>query len=571
MTLMMCIGLFGGLGMFIYGMHLMSEGLKIIAGNKMKHLLEILTNNRIRAILCGIVVTIMVQSSSTTTVMVVGFVNAALMTLTQAAGIILGANIGTTVMAQLIAFNVTATAPFFIGLGTFMALFARRKNTRDIGSIILGFGILFFGVNLMSETMEPLKDSEEFVYLLTTYGRNPLIGLLLGAVFTGIVQNSGATLGLLQALALSGVFAGTQGTEAIQICIPIMIGTNIGTCVTAMLSSIGTSRTAKNAAFMHLFINIFGAVWVLILLGIIDALTATNPVYQWIVTISGTIITDTGAVLPNVARQIAMSHTLFNVANTIVLFPIIGYFVRFIEKISPPEVEDTSLRLDDRLLNNPSVAIGQVGHELERLSQMASANFDRACQALKNEDEKMIAKVNTYENRIDEFEHGIMDYSVRLSNFNVSQAENDRIAYYLKSSHDLERIGDHAQNIGELAEDKISGHVRFSAAAEKELDAIIAHTQSILNDVTRAIETENEKLCWQILEQEEIMDNKVLMLKDRHIKRLNADTCTPYAGIIYLDMLTNLERVSDHASNIARDIMDLKEEHYTSSIEEVVY
>ncbi len=347
MTFNMCIGLFGGLGLFIYGMHLMSEGLKIVAGNKMKHLLEVLTNNRIKAVLVGTVVTIMVQSSSTTTVMVVGFVNASLMTLTQAAGIILGANIGTTVMAQLIAFNVSAIAPLFIGIGTFLALFGKKKSYRDFGSIVLGFGILFFGVNTMSATMEPLKDSPVFISWITTYGKNPLLGLFLGTVITGIMQSSGATLGLLQALAISGVFAGVGGTQAVEICIPMMIGTNIGTCVTALLSSIGTSTAAKNAAFIHLFVNVFGAVWVMVLLTVMNASMAINPIYEWIVAISGTMSTsmainpiyewivaisgtmstDAGTVIPNVARQIAMSHTIFNIANTIVLFPIIDYFV----------------------------------------------------------------------------------------------------------------------------------------------------------------------------------------------------------------------------------------------------
>lgn len=571
MAITMFIGLFGGLGLFIYGMHLMSEGLKIVAGNKMKHLLEILTNNRFKAILCGIIVTIMVQSSSTTTVMVVGFVNAALMSLTQAAGIILGANIGTTVMAQLIAFNVTAVAPVFIGIGTFMALFAKKKSVRDVGSILLGFGILFFGVNLMSSTMEPLKDNAEFIRLLTTYGKNPVIGLLLGTVFTGIMQSSGATLGMLQALAISGVFAGVGGTDAVQICIPIMIGTNIGTCVTALLSSIGTSTAARNAAFIHLFVNIFGAVWVMILLGIIDAVAVVNPIYQLIVNISGTTITDGGQVLPNVARQIAMSHTFFNIANTIVLLPIIDRFVKMLEKAFPTAEEERGLQLDDRLLNNPSVALGQVGKEVVRLSEMAKKNFVTACDAVMKGDPKLITKVLEREERIDEFEHGIMEFTVRLSNINVSEEENDRMAFYLKGSHDLERIGDHAENISELAEMKNSEKITLSEIATTDMLKLIALANETLSDVTEMIATENEAVCQRVLKEEDKIDDLTDKLKNEHIRRLNKGTCNAYAGVVYLDLLANIERVGDHASNIANDILDLKAQRSINKTEEVIY
>ncbi|MEF9917873.1 MAG: Na/Pi cotransporter family protein [Eubacterium sp.] len=571
MALEMFIGLFGGLGMFIYGMHLMSEGLKIVAGNKMKRLLEILTNNRIKAILCGIVVTIMVQSSSTTTVMVVGFVNASLMTLTQAAGIILGANIGTTVMAQLIAFNVTAIAPLFIGIGTFLALFGRKKSSKDLGSIILGFGILFFGVNLMSTTMEPLNDSPEFVHLLTTYGKNPIFGLLLGTIITGIMQSSGATLGLLQALAISGVFSGIGGTNAVQICIPIMIGTNIGTCVTALLSSIGTSTAAKNAAFIHLFVNIFGAIWVMILLGVIDGVATVNPIYQWLVNISGTSISDAGVVVPNVARQIAMSHTLFNVANTIVLFPIIDKFVSLIEKKFPTIEEERGLQLDERLLNNPSVALGQVGKEIVRLSEMAKKNFTASCEAVMTGDEKLIDKIAEREERIDEFEHGIMEYTVRLSNMNVSESENDRLAFYLKGSHDLERIGDHAENISELAEMKNREKIVLSEIATKDIRDLIDFTNNTMNNVVEMIRTEDEKICKKILEDEDVIDAVTDKLKNEHIRRLNKGACNAYAGVVYLDLLANIERVGDHASNIAVDILDLKDQRGINKIEEVIY
>jgi len=558
MTLEMLIGLFGGLGLFVFGMHMMSDGLKTVAGTKMKKLLEVLTNNKIKAILVGTVVTMIVQSSSTTTVMVVGFVNAALMTLTQAAGVILGANIGTTVTAQLIAFNVTELAPIFIGIGAMMALFSTKKKNKDLGSIILGFGILFYGIAAMSTAMKPLRESEEFIYLLSTYGTNPLLGVLIGTLITAVIQSSSASIGLLQALALSGVFVSIGGTGAIQICLPILIGTNIGTCVTALLSCIGTSTAAKKAAFIHLFVNIFGAVWVMILLTIMNNLVAVNPVYEFIVTISGSLINGGGDMVPNVARQIAMAHTLFNVANTIVLLPIIGYFVSFLDRVYPEKEEDKGLQLDDRLFNNPSIALGQVVRETNRLAKMSFKNFRVACESIMDGNEKLVEKVVKREERIDEFQQGIVEYSVKLSNENMSEEENERLAFILKGSHDLERIGDHAMNIGELAEMRATNKIVFSDIANQEVLNLISLTTNTLRDMVELMETEETDLCYKILDEEEEIDEMTEKLKDDHIRRLNEGICNPYAGVIFLDLLTNIERVGDHASNIAHGILGLK-------------
>lgn len=557
MTLEMLIGLFGGLGLFVFGMHMMSEGLKTVAGTKMKKLLEILTNNKVKAILVGTVVTMIVQSSSTTTVMVVGFVNAALMTLTQAAGVILGANIGTTVTAQLIAFNVTELAPVFIGFGALINLFSSRKKYRDLGSIVLGFGILFFGIAAMSAAMSPLRESEDFIYLLSTYGKNPLLGVLIGTLITAVIQSSSASIGLLQALALSGVFASIGGTGAIQICIPILIGTNIGTCVTALISCIGTSTAAKKAAFIHLFVNIFGAIWVMILLVGMDSIMAINPIYEFIVSISG-VFSSNGEVVPNVARQIAMAHTIFNVANTIVLFPLIGYFVIFLDRVYPEKDEECGLQLDDRLLNNPSIALGQVVRENIRLGEMSMKNFRVACESIMDGNEKLVEEIVKREERIDEFQQGIFEYSVRLSNENMSEEENDRLAFVLKGSHDLERIGDHAMNIGELAEMRASNKIVFSDIANQEVLNLISLTTNTLRDMVELMGNEETTLCYKILDEEEEIDELTEKLKDDHIRRLNEGICNPFAGVIFLDLLTNLERVGDHASNIALGILGLK-------------
>lgn len=370
---------------------MMSEGLKTVAGTKMKKLLEVLTNNKVKAILVGTAVTMIVQSSSTTTVMVVGFVNASLMTLARRQAL-LGANIGTTVTAQLIAFNVTELAPVFIGFGALITLFSTRKRNRDLGSIVLGFGILFFGIAAMSTAMEPLRESEDFIYLLSTYGTNPLLGVLIGTLITGIIQSSSASIGLLQALALSGVFASIGGTGAIQICIPILIGTNIGTSHGANFLHRNVD-CSKKAAFIHFFVNVFGAVWVMLFLIGVDSVMTVNPVYEFIVNISGTFISSSGEVVPNVARQIAMAHTIFNVANTIVLFPLIGYFVTFLDRVYPEKAEEYGLQLDDRLLNNPSIALGQVVRETNRLADMSFKNFRVACESIMDGNEKLVEEV----------------------------------------------------------------------------------------------------------------------------------------------------------------------------------
>jgi phosphate:Na+ symporter len=567
------VGLIGGLGLFIYGMQIMSNSLKVVAGDRMKHLLEVLTSNRFKAIICGIVVTIMVQSSSTTTVMVVGFVNASLMNLTQAAGIILGANIGTTVMAQLIAFNVDAIAPILIGIGTVMSVFGNKKKTRDIGTILLGIGILFFGISTMSSTMEPLKDNPVFKRWLITYGRNPILGLLIGTVITGIMQSSGATLAMLQALAISGIFADVSGTAAIQICIPMMIGTNIGTCVTALLSSIGTSKAAKNAAIIHLSVNIFGAIWVMTLLAIFNAVLPVNPIYQFLVDISGTMKTSSGAVIPNVARQIAMSHTFFNVANMFVMLPFIDKLVNFLEThIKDDEEEsDKGLQLDDRLLNNPAVAIGQVGRELVHMAEMAEKNLKLAGKALVEGDEKAIEKVYQREDRIDEHEKGIIDFVIRLSNLNVSQEENDRLASYLQIAHDIERIGDHAENIVELAEDKIEKDVKMTEAARNELLELLDLTYSIVQHVKEALDSEDDAICMKIYEEEERSDDLTDEYKDKHIKRLSKGTCQVNSSAIYFDLLVDLERVGDHAANIAEHIQSLHPRKQVNELQGVVH
>lgn len=566
----MLIGLFGGLGLFIYGMHLMSEGLKIVAGSKMRHFLEILTNTPLKALLCGVIVTMMVQSSSTTTVMVVGFVNASLMTLNQAAGIILGSNIGTTIMAQLIAFDVSEYTPIFIGIGTFIALFSTKKKFRDWGSILLGFGILFFGVTIMSSSVAPIKDNPEFVDLLLTYGKNPIIGLLVSAIMTAVLQSSGAIIGLVQALAISGVFASTSGTEAIQICIPLVIGSNIGTCVTALLSAIGTSNTAKDASYLHLIINIIGAVWVMPLILILDRTFPVNPIYEFIVRISGTI-TSNGEVVPNIARQIAMAHTIFNVANTIILFPFLNLMVKAVEKILPPEPPEEGLHLDERLLNTPPVALGQVQEELVKMSKRVQKNFDRAMDAIITLDEKEIEKVQEKEDAINEFEHGIQDFCARLSLLNLSQEQTEKVAYIVENAHYLERIGDLAENIAELGIEMQEKKKVFSEGMIASMQELKTRIGKILHQVIRILSDPTNERINKIYKEEDFINAITANLRENRLTHLTGKEEKIYATFIFVDVLNNISRVTDLAENIANLTQAFEEAKSANPLKEVIY
>lgn len=551
-------------------MHLMSEGLKIAAGSKMKQLIEVLTNTPIKALLCGIILTIMVQSSSTTTVMVVGFVNASLMTLYQAAGIILGSDIGTTVMAQIIAFDITAYSSIFIGLGTFMALFSKKKRMKDWGSILLGFGILFFGISTMSSAVKPLNDSPEFIDMLLTYGKNPIIGLLVATGMTAILQSSGAVIGLIQALAISGVFSATTGTEAIQICTPLIIGSNIGTCVTALLSSIGTSNTAKDAAYLHLFVKIFGAIWVMPLIMFLNSAFPVNPIYELIVRISGNM-TLNGEVIPNVARQIAMAHTFFNIANTIVLFPFLKYMVRLVEKILPPEPVEEGLHLDERVLNTPAVALGHVQDELVKMSRITAKNFGRAMDAVLTLNEKKINKVHQMEGVIDEFEHGIQEYSARISNLNMSQNQNETVAYIMENSHTLERIGDHANNIADLAESMIEKDKTFTDGMIGAMWEIKDRIGKILDEVTIILSNPEQKTINKIFKEEDLIDSITNRLKEKRIENLTGKDERVYSTFVFVDMLNNIERISDLAEDIANSTINVEEAKSVNRLEEVIY
>lgn len=556
----MLMTLFGGLGLFLYGMTIMSDGLKNIAGDRMKRLLEILTNNRLMGILVGTIVTAIIQSSSATTVMVVGFVNAGLMNLLQATGVIMGANIGTTITAQLIAFKITDYATLAIGLGTILYLFAKKNKTKQIGGVILGFGILFIGMNFMSDSMKPLRDYEGFKTILISFSKNPFLGVLAGFVLTAIIQSSSASIGLLQALAISGAF--NNVSNPLQLIVPILMGQNIGTCVTSMLSSIGASISAKRASFIHLLFNVIGTIVFLMILWIGRWIfKGDTPIFNFIVSISGTT-TLNGQVVADISRQIANFHTLFNISNTIILLPFGKFLVRIAEKVlAGEEKEDLGgLKfLDERILENPAIAVGQVVKETVRMGRIALENMNRALQAFFTGNEKLIEEVFEKERIINQLNRDITHYLIKLSNSNLSEKDEIRTTNLYHTLSDIERIGDHSENLAELAQYKIEHNLSFSNIAFDELKGMVKKINNMISDVITSLETDDIDLAKTIYEKEDEVDKLEENYRAEHIQRLNRQLCHPSSGVIFLDVLSNLERIADHATNISKTVLDLKE------------
>ena len=524
----MIIGLLTGLAMFLYGMKVMSDALQKTAGDKMKKFLEIVTKNRLLAVLIGAAITAIIQSSSATTVMVVGLVNAGIMNLSQSVGVIMGANIGTTMTAQIIAFKFNNIIPFAIIIGTVLILFSKKKSYKQLGELFLGFGLLFMGMHSMSDAMKPLKDIPQFEAFMVDLHHNPILGVFAGFILTAIVQSSSATIGILQALAL-------QGLVPLEAALPILFGDNIGTCVTALLASIGASITAKRAALMHLIFNIMGTLVFLILLKPITNLVLLTSLDE--------------------VRQIANAHTFFNVANTIIQLPFAGILVALVTKLVPgEEVEDLTklVFLDKRILETPTVAVVQIVNEILRMGGIAIDNVKKGVYAIINEDEKLIEEVYKNEEVINELEKKIIEYLLEVSNSAISAEQSNRVLSLFNKVHDMERIGDHAENLVELARFKIDNRINFSNMAVEELKEIYEAVDNTLDSAFIALKTDDEKIVKEVEKYEARVDSLRDEFRESHIKRLNNNECNINAGVIFLDILTNLERISDHGTNIAK-------------------
>ncbi|WP_270852715.1 Na/Pi cotransporter family protein [Clostridium tertium] len=534
-SLKVIIQLLGGLGLFIYGMKIMGDGLENAAGDGLKSILEKVTRNPIIAVIVGAIVTAIIQSSSATTVMVVGFVNAGLMNLAQAAGIIMGANIGTTITAQLVAFKLDQIAPLFVFLGAFMVMFAKGKKRKDIGNIILGFGILFVGMGQMSAAMKPLTASPIFNDILSTVGSKWYLGIIAGAVITAVLQSSSATTGILVALA-------TAGAINIHDALPIVFGCNIGTCITAMIASVGTNKTAHKAAMLHLIFNLGGT---LIFIPVL---------------VSGILGNVVSTISPgDVSRQIANAHTVFNIVNTAIMLPLTGLLIKLVNRIIPGDDEEDKpgpKYIDDRLLETPVIAAGQVAKETLRMANKAKKSLALALEAFEKNDEKLIKKVYENEGVINTLNEAITNYLVKLSKCDLSDKELSIVAATFHVINDIERIGDHAENIADLTSQKISKKLEYSSQAMEQINNMYNKTTEALQVAIDSYAKKDIEKAKSIEYIESEIDRLQKKYRELHIKRLYDGTCNAYAGAIYLDLLSNLERIGDHSTNIAESVIE---------------
>ena len=523
----------GGLGLFLFGMKLMGEGLENAAGDKLKSILEKVTKNPISAVLVGAFVTMVIQSSSATTVMVVGFVNAGLMNLAQAAGVIMGANVGTTITAQLVAFKLDEIAPLFVIIGVVLLMSAKQKKRKDIADIILGFGILFMGMGIMSSALKPLADSPMFSHLIVAIGDNWLLGIFTGLALTAILQSSSATTSILIALA-------STGSITINVVLPILFGCNIGTCVTALISSIGANKTAHKAAAIHLMFNV---------LGTLIFIPFLKPLAHLVQNMSP----------GDVQRQIANSHTVFNIANTLIMLPLRNYLILAVNKLVPgtDEIEKAGPKyIDDRLLETPVIAAGQVIKETIRMANKAKQNLELSMSAFMNQDEEQIKKVYENESIINTLEEEITTYLVKLSKCELSDKEKSIVASTFYIVNDIERIGDHAENIADLAIQRSNKKLQYSEDAIKELEEIYNYTLTALEIAIESYENRDIKKARTLENVEERIDSSQKEYSEKHIKRLYNGKCNAYAGAIFLDLISNFERIGDHAKNIAESVIE---------------
>ena len=536
MSISMIFLLLGGIGMFLYGIKMMSDGLENLAGDKMRHTLEVLTTNRFAAVGVGAGVTAVIQSSAATTVMVVGFVNAGLMSLLQATGIIMGANIGTTITAQLIAFKLSDIAPFILFIGMIMTVFVRKRLVSRLGIIVLGFGVLFVGLELMSQSMVPLQSNAGFQNLLTRF-KNPFMGILVGAVFTAIIQSSSASVGILQAMAAMGLI-GLDGA------VFVVLGENIGTCITAILASIGTSTNAKRAAGIHLTIKILGTVIFLPILLLFPG------IIKWVESLSA----------GDVSRQIANFHTLFNVALVLILFPFAKYMVKFVTKLIKDKHEDDVVEkrliyLDERITQTPVIALTQTQKEMNRMGKIVYDNLKLATDTFFELDEQKLQKISITEKTIDFLANQITHYLIEFKGLELSVNDLRILGSLHHVVIDLERIGDLAENIANYVltlNDKravisIEGQAELKAMSDKALEAVSISLEALKQrDEGRVPEV-------ALLEQE-VDDMKKTYTKN-HIERLSDKYCDSQAGVVFTNMVADLERIADHANNIAKSLI----------------
>ena len=551
-------GLMGGLGLFLFGMKIMSEGLQKIAGSRMRKILSALTNNRIVGTLVGIAVTAMIQSSSATTVMVVGFVNAGLMSLVQSIGIILGANIGTTVTAQLIAFKITKYALPAIGIGAGFKLFTKNKKWSYFGEILLGFGLLFFGLSVMKQAFDPLKTSDEFRQLFMIVGDNHLVGVMIGAILTMIVQSSSATIGITIALATSGILS-------FDASVALILGENIGTTITANLAAIGTNLAARRTAFAHFLFNSLGVCYMLLFfpffLNFISSMTPGDA--DFVIQTQDQVARMGGELgdKPFIARHIANTHTMFNIVNTIIFLPLVGLLAKISTLVIRGSDEDIEFHLkylDNRVLSTPPIALAQARSETRRMAKVAGEMVDETLLFLQDNDLKKIPGLEKKEDLTDVLQKEITDFLVKLSQKSITQESSQEVASMMNMVNDLERVGDHCENLWTLNQRKLDQKITFSDIAMNEISEISKLTREFLATIIQALEDKNTGIFDEAHRLEDGIDDLEERLRNNHVKRLNTGECTVNSGLIFIDMLHNFEKIGDHTYNFAKAVVGIK-------------
>lgn len=597
----------GGLGLFIYGMKIMSEGLQEIAGEKLRKTLRFLTGNRFAGVLTGAGITAIIQSSSATTVMLVGFVNSGLITLTQAGGVILGANIGTTITGQLIAFKLKDLALPAIALGSAMYMFGKSDRAKYIGKVALGFGMLFFALGLMSGSLKTLRTDPNFRSLFIKFSSNPLYGLLAGTILTVVVQSSSVTVAITMSLAATGLIS-------FSAAIPIILGDNIGTTITALIASIGTNLAAKRAAIVHTLFNVFGAIIILIFISpytsIINKIThgdvpvtaeqiphyihytyeghktkvfvklndkyvkyneqKHNKLAVYIQKNDNYLLVKKKKLkgnIKNMLRHVANAHTVFNLLNVLIWLPLLGFLTWAAKKIYPgvEEIDEENVKhIDKRMLKTPPIAVEQIRNETYRMFKLSREMLEITMEMVNNFNKKKMEKLLKKERVVNMLENAISEYAYLLFDKPLTEDEKLIINFCLNSIHEIERIGDHCLSMGESLEYRAKHDIDFTEPAEKELLKMFDMVKEIHDSGLEYFTTHNDRLIPKIEKFEENIDNFRSTARKKHIKRMNKKMCRPGAGIIFVDLLNNLERLADHIHNVASLAAegDLNEENY---------
>ncbi|HUT28702.1 MAG TPA: Na/Pi cotransporter family protein [Sedimentisphaerales bacterium] len=543
------LGTVGGLGLFLYGMTQMSGGLKKVAGQRLKSVLRSMTQKRMIGFLVGAGVTALIQSSSATTVMVVGFVNASLLTLRQAIPVIIGTNVGTTATAWLVSisgletFRITTYALPAVGVGFGLQVFGKTRTVKDLGQILVGFGILFIGIDFMKVTFKPLEATQNVQRALIWFGSYPLLAVLAGTVITMLLQSSSASIAMIQMLAVSGAF-GRDWNQVLLIVIPFILGDNIGTTITAQLAALRTNLNARRAAWAHTMFNVIGACIWFWFIGLLGKLVHTVAPWEFGPT--------------TIAASIAVAHTTIKLLDSAVFLPLSGVLERVVVFINPEKPSDVEARpvfLEEHLLNTPEIAIDQARREIVRMEHFAKKAVNQAIEGLDQDDRKKLELALQTEDAIDNFQYEITSYLAALSTKELSEELSVELPVLLHTVNDLERVGDHAVNIAEIAERKIGQKISFSDPAQIEGVQLKSEVNQMFDYVSTALENNNTEAAQSALTNEQNLNRMQMDFRRSHVQRMTDGACTPEAGLIFIDLVDNIEKIGDHLTNIAQAVI----------------